>query len=231
VPVATDLRRRRPVVSVVPVKPRAFPERASHTQVVAVAAAVQVVNQAAVLQLLVVLEVPGEVVLVELRAVETRRQVRLDLQIRVEAAAVADTATPPENLALAARVVRELSSCDTRFRPCRCQTLIRQVRHTTPVLRTPTTSLLSRRCVSRAPRPSVPQCNLKWRRHLLPAIRTLRRDPGRILVRHALPIPRLDRGRAPRHHSREEIHTSSARLQQQHLTALLTRRHPPRRFQ
>lgn len=210
VPVATDLRRRRPEVSVVQAKPRASPERASHTQVVEVAAAARVVNQAAVLQLLVVLEVPGEVVLVEQRAVETQRQ---ELQVRQTLAVVVgavDTVTHRQCPAPAALAARASSSCDTRFRPCRCQTLIRQVRHTTPVLRTPTTSLLSRRCVSRALRPSVPRCNLKWRRHLLPAIRTLRRDPGRILVRHALPIPRLDRGRALQRHLLEEPPTSSA---------------------
>jgi len=222
--VALALRLQQLVVREVQAKPRASPERASHTQVVEVAAAVQVVNQAAVHQLLVVLEVPGEVVLVEQRAVETQRQ---ELQVRQTRAVVVgevDTVTHRQCPAPAARVVRESSSCDTRFRPCRCQTLIRWVRRTTPVLQTPTTSLLSRLCVSRVLRRSVLQCNSKLRRHLLPAIRMPQRAPGQILVRHVLLIRRPARGRALPRHLLEEPPTSSALPRQRHWMARLTRR-------
>ena len=169
------------------------------------------------------LVVVGQAVVARGMCTATRKQ-RAGVPILVAVAVVPAIQAPRRTRATAVTAGRESSSCDTRFRPCRCQTLIRLVRHTTPVLRTRTTSLLSRLCVSRARRPSVPRCNLKWRRHLLPVIRTLRRAPGRILVRRALPIPRLDRGRAPRRHSPQEPPTSSALPRQRHWMARPTRR-------
>ena len=224
-------RPQQLVVREVQAKRRRLLESASLMRVVVEAVAVQASAPAADLRLPVVQE---ELVAAEPAGVLADQMQRQELQVRripVAVVVLVDIAThrycPPP----AVQAARASSWCDTRFRPFRCQTLIRQVRHTTPVPRTLTTSHLSRLCASRAQRPSVPRCNLKWRRHLLPAIQTLRRAPGRILARPAQLIPRPARGHALQRHLLEEPPTSSALPRQRHWTARPTRRHPRQRYQ